>query len=525
MPQLTLTWLFAALVIWQVPVAAQPIIAVQSTMKSRPCTPLSVAPQEKPRLRPTRIGLMDDRHHALAEVAVGWEKTRVPLVGFDGQQLVAAGCGDDIAMYYVVPMLARAARIALTDAVDLFLAGIVLISAIAGALGLILVCRVPFGRLVSIAAIVLLSLLALRTGDIYVVQSSVVLALVPWILFFGRNRRSRWQLLAFVFFGSAVLATANLFRTHAGTGVLIFMGWLVAFNPQHKRKFKLLLAFAALVGMLVPVVYFRILLDTRDAYLKKYGHVATAFRQHVFWHTIYVGLGYINNDVVPSYRDEVAQGRVREVAPQTIAYSLEYERYIKLEVMRTVRKHPFLVFETLAAKVGVIVGLVLVCANLGLVAAYRYPKHWPIEVAFWNAIAFQALFGILAIPVLPYLLGLIAFTVLYAVISIDVALQRGTLRDLSRLIRSRRPLRDVTDPNRRWRGLELSTQRSVPDHEKQQSCICSSGVAAEEESDNFCPYDKERLSMQTDPIHKSNPALWRPETDNCPGPDLSIKPK
>jgi hypothetical protein len=387
---------------------------------------------------------MDDRHRGLDETVVGWEKTGVPLVGFDGQALVAAGCGDDIAMYYVVPMLARAARISLTDAIDLFLAGIVLVSAIAGALGLILSCRALFCRVVSIAAVMLLSFLALRVGDVYVVQSSVVLALVPWI-FFGRNCRSRWLLL-FVLFCSAMAATSNLFRSHAGTGVLIFMGWLVAFNPHQKRKFKLWLALAAILGVLVPVVYGRILLNRRDEYLKTHGQSVTAFRQHPFWHTIYLGLGYINNDVVPGYRDELAFARVRSMSPDTIVYSPEYERYVRLEVIRTVREHPFLLFETLAAKVGVIVTLVVVFANVGLIAACRYPKHWPIEMAFWNAIAFEAVFGILAVPVLPYLLGLIAFTALYAVISIDVALQRGAVQDLSQLIGWRRPRPKVADP-------------------------------------------------------------------------------
>jgi hypothetical protein len=446
MPGPRVVWILAALVIWHVPLAAQPIEAVQPTVKSRPCTPLSVVPREMPRLPPTRITLMADRHRELAEAVVGWEKTGFPLVGFDGQELVAAGCGDDVAMYYVVPMLARAARISLTDAIDLFLAGIVLVSGISGALGLILSCRVLFCRVISVVAVMLLSSLALRVGDVYVVQSSIVLALVPWI-FFGRNSRSRWQLLLFVLFGSAVVATSNLFRTHAGTGVLIFMGWLVAFNPHQKRKFKLLLASAAILGVLVPAVYCGILLNTRDAYLKKHGHgVTTAFRQHPFWHTIYLGLGYINNDVVPGYRDELAFARVRAISPDTIVYSPEYERYVRLEVIRTVRKHPFLLFETLAAKVGVVISLVVICANFGLMAACRYPKHWPIEVAFWNAIAFQALFGILAIPVLPYLLGLIAFTALYAVISIDVALQRGAVQDLSQLIGWRRLRPKVADP-------------------------------------------------------------------------------
>src|SRR5205807_822785 len=127
-------------------------------------------------------------------------------------------------------------------------------------------------------------------------------------------------------------------------------------------------------------------------------------------------------------------------------------------VIRTVRRHPFLVFETLAAKVGVILALVLFCANVGLVAACKYPKHWSVEVAFWNAIAFQALFGVLAIPVVPYLLGLITFTVIYAAVSIDVAIQGGGVQNLLRLIR----LEPTRCEASNLTGSRLTTGPSIP---------------------------------------------------------------
>jgi hypothetical protein len=64
------------------------------------------------------------------------------------------------------------------------------------------------------------------------------------------------------------------------------------------------------------------------------------------------------------------------------------------------------------------------------VAAALYPKSWPIEVAFWGAIAFNSLFGLLVIPQPQYLLGFKAFATLYGVVSVDHALKARANRQV-----------------------------------------------------------------------------------------------
>ncbi len=88
--------------------------------------------------------------------------------------------------------------------------------------------------------------------------------------------------------------------------------------------------------------------------------------------------------------------------------------------------------ETLIAKFGVVLIYFLLAANFGLLAAIRYLKPWAVEVAFVAGLAFNALFGLLAIPRLSYLEGLIAFAMLYGVMSLDVALQKSNALALHR---------------------------------------------------------------------------------------------
>jgi len=406
-------------------------------IKPEYCQSVSVARREMLPLPPTRIGVMDDRREALAQSDLGWQMTGVPLVAFDGQRLLPAACSDDIGIFYMIPMLSRTLRISLGDASDLFFACIILVAGLLGAVGLMLICRTLLGRFIAVSAIIMLTLLAWKTGDVYSIQSSVVLAFVPWVLFFGR-RRSDWISFAFVILTSAALESANLMRSHAGTPLMIFLAWIFMFQWRAKRHVKLLFLLVALLAMLLPVWYSHRLLQTRDTYLQTHGYTSVAgLHQHGFWNVVYLGLGYINNDVVPGYRDEFAAAKVREIAPETIYASPQYDEYLKREVIHIVVQHPLLVMETLAAKLGVIAGYVLVCANLGLIAAYRYSKGWPTEVAFWSAMAFQALLGIVAVPAANYLLGFIAFAVLYGVISIDVPLEHGVVQAVIDSIRSR----------------------------------------------------------------------------------------
>jgi hypothetical protein len=434
----TTTLLFATAVIWQTTGLMKGTSRQIGTLiKPGYCQSVSVPRREMLPLPPTRIGIMDDRREALSEANRGWQMTGVALVAFDGQRFLPAACSDDIGIFYIIPMLGRSLGISLADASDLFLASIMLISGLSSVVGMMLICRTPLGRFIAISAVATVSLLAWKIGDVYSIQSSVVLAFAPWVLFLARRACYSWSIFPFVLFIFAALATANLIRSHAGTPLMIFTAWILTFQLQARRHVKLLLFLLALLGILLPTWYSRRLLHTRDKYLQTHGYTSVAgLRQHGIWHVIYLGFGYINNDVVPGYRDEFAAAKVREIAPDTIYASPEYDQYLKSEVIHIVAQHPLLVIETLAAKLGVIAGYFLICSNVGLIAAYRYPKGWPIEIAFWNAMAFQALLGIVAVPATTYLLGLVAFAVLYGVISIDVSLEDHALQAFFGLIPS-----------------------------------------------------------------------------------------
>jgi hypothetical protein len=452
--QLIRVWIVAVLASGHFAFAAE--TSSRPLLKPPPCMSVSAVRQEMSHPG-ERLAVMEDRYEALRQIDMGWQKSGVPLVGFDGRGFGPAGCGDDMGIYFLIPGLARIAQIPLARAIDLFLFGITLGSAALGSLGLMIVCRTRFGRIVAIIAVALVCLLTLRTGDVYIIQSSAVIAFAPWIVLFGSRPASPLRTLFFTFSVSFALAIVNLVRSHAATSVFLFMGWIFLVKLQGTNRFKLLLIIVAIAGLALPIGYSNILLRARDEYLHKQGYAfIPGLRHHVFWHAVYLGFGFINNDVVPGYLDEIAAAKVREKAPQAIYTSPEYEKALKYEVIQIIARHPALVIETVAAKLGVIAGWLFICANVGLVAAYFYPKHWAIEAGFWSAISLQALAGILVMPTRAYLLGFIAFAVLYGVISIDVGLQQGSVRICSRWIRlswAARGIRQIQE----WQQHKVAT--------------------------------------------------------------------
>jgi len=94
--------------------------------------------------------------------------------------------------------------------------------------------------------------------------------------------------------------------------------------------------------------------------------------------------------------------------------------------------HPTLLLVNLAAKAGILQMLALLVGNFGLLATLYGRRPRSLDLAFWIAIGFSALPGLLVVPTPKYLLGCFALLVLYALTSIDFAIQQGVVERLVR---------------------------------------------------------------------------------------------
>ena len=377
---------------------------------------------------PTLLRLMGSRYVDLRRAARGLSCSGVPLVAFDGLRYGRAGQADDPGLYYVVPELARTFHLRLETAVNLTLIGTVLLASGVGLLGFMRMAWTTLGRRTGLIGFFLLTIVELIGGDVYVMYAAPAAACVPWILYFASRKKLTFiALVTFVLVG-LISQLADFFRAHAGTGLVLFALAALTGLYQMKPAGRLLLAAVFVMGGVSLQMFCRELYVQRSEFLGQRGTAHELEQAHVFWHAVYVGLGYINNSEIPAYRDEFGAAKVRLLRPNAAYSSPEYEQVLKQETVQLARRRPFLILENLLVKLVVVLFYCICATNVGLYAAKLARKPIWFELAFCGAIGFNALFGILVVPNPKYLLGLIAFATLYGVYSIEYAAERPQLR-------------------------------------------------------------------------------------------------
>ena len=371
---------------------------------------------------------MASRYVDLGRAAHGLSCTGVPLVAFDGLRYRRAGGEDDPGLYYFVPKLMRISHLSTAAAVDLTLIGIVLFGSGIGLLGFMRTARTALGRRVGIIAFLLLTIVELMAGDIYVINAAPAIACVPWVLYFAtRKRLAPSAVIFFALLGLASLM-ANFFRAYAGVGLILFTLAAVIGVYEMKTAGKIVLLAAFLAASAGAQIFFGHLYRQRSAFLGQYDTAFESSQVHPFWHSVYIGLGYVKNSDVPAYADRIAATRVKLLRPNAAYLSREYEQVLKRETLELAKRRPALILENVLVKLAVILGFCICAANVGLYAARLARKPVWLELAFWAAMAFNSLFGILVVPSAKYLLGLIAFAALYGAYSIEYASEQPQLR-------------------------------------------------------------------------------------------------
>ncbi len=366
---------------------------------------------------PTRIGLMPVRYLALVEAEAGLKKTHVSGVGLEHGQFVPATVEDDSGLSLSVPWLADKLGLSVARAYDLFFELMIAFSFVSGVLGLFALTPARWPRLLGLAALTLTLALACRTGDVYIITAAVPIALVPWILAaLSRSSMPVWLVIGAL--AGAMSAFSNVMRSQSGTSLLLFLG--LAWGLSTKLPFRLRLAgcgSALLSCALVSAVFLNVI-ARRDTFLRVHGAYGSHRPpQHPFWHPLYLGLRYTSSDSLKEYRDDAAIAKVCSVDPYAGFVSQEYEHILRNATFETIHARPALVVRNLFWKAAVLLGYLLIFGNIGWLALLRRSMVWPIDPAFFVAIGFNSLFGLLVAPVRPYLLGLIAYAALYGVTS------------------------------------------------------------------------------------------------------------
>ncbi len=382
--------------------------------------PSASMPLALPDVAPTRFRLMPTRFVLAQQAVAGYERSGVSLVGFNGAGFTPAGESDDLGLYYVIPKVVKYLHLSVDKSIDLFILALIAFPLLVGIAGLYLLVRHQSYRLWGILGLCGVAAISARYGDVYVVQSGIVVALVPWILCLARGGPQYPFLNLFAFVTGVGCSVANILRFQAGTPVMVFAVIILLFHVKPKLSRKISLILALSVGALMPQFYLHGVLRNRDRFvLTMERNYVPAVPYHPTWHNVYTGLGFLNNEYGLKNTDEFAIEKVRTIDPDALYPSSAYERVVRSEVFHTIKMHPGFVLYSLMTKIGLLLLIGAICSGPGLIAAARFPKPWPIECAFWSAMVIASLNGVLVEPRATYLLGFVALCVLYGIVSLD----------------------------------------------------------------------------------------------------------
>lgn len=379
---------------------------------------------------------MWSRIQALQETLAGYEKTHIPLVAYNGKEFLpsAAWVGDDSGAYYFIPAVSRLFHVNLQTAADLFYFGIILGALILGIIGIFLFQKTLFGKVLGIFYIVLMAFLSVHWGDAYVVYAPVILATIPIFLFLSADVKRMNLVLVWIFVSGVLACVSNLIRFHSGSTVLIFITLFVLCRTGWTKRQKAAGLGILLAGVLCVMLWFHHVVERRNQFFVTHPTSYTLETHHPVWHQLYIGLGFLSNQYGIAYDDYVGQLKAWGVDPAATFPSDRYQAVMKELYVSIVRHHPLFTVYTYASKTGVVLFYLLLCMNLGLLAAAFYPKPMSLELPFWGSIFFSMLSGILVMPWPQYLAGFFALATLYGAVSLDSALSRGLWKRATRRV-------------------------------------------------------------------------------------------
>ncbi len=360
------------------------------------------------------MDVMGTRRKGLQESLVGLQKTGESLISIRDGQLLIGQNTDDLGAYYFIPRLANSLNLSIDVAINVFYGGLILL-AFAVAFFWILK-SLKFSRQIIYPSILLISIsiIAFAIGDVYTASFFSVFFLTPIFLMSLSNKKLWIKIILFVFIG-IVIGFSNFIRSQAALATLIFIFSYLLLSKRIIIKYKIYLSVSLLVGLMIFNLFTNCIFSKRDLFLSTKGVKIEQSNNHVFWHSLYIGLGYLDNEYGIKYKDNIAKDKVSSIDITVEFCSEQYEQLLKNEFFSLIKKDPKFFISTILAKSGVTLLLFLLFSNTGLYYIFLNRKEFPTLIPFVLSLGFSSLPAVLVMPLFSYLIGFLSLTVFMSI--------------------------------------------------------------------------------------------------------------
>ena len=376
-----------------------------------------------------------------------------------GTQLSAAGLSDDQGLYLIVPWLTH--LLGGHDPLSTLRWMALLAFAIPVALYPWLIRELSGSTLAGLVSpfLLLIGLWLLPLADIYWVASWAILTLLPVVLLLDR----RWPRFALpLLLGLLVLASvASAIRGQAGLPVLVAAAIVVVRRPWRWWARAGAVVLCALAYLSFSGFGMAAVRAERDHQLDGRALAGGTSTSHPFWHTAYVGLGYLPNDWDIRYQDPIGYRDALRVDPTVASTGPRYNRILRERYFKLVRSDPWFTFRDYGAKLIVAVRpalpVLIALAVVGpwLLLVDRRRSRWrrdALVLGIAGALGLSSPF--LATPLSAYLLGWLAVVLLAGILAFSAVV--AAWPDAATYARSLRPGSVLRGPRRMITGIAVA---------------------------------------------------------------------
>ncbi len=328
--------------------------------------------------------------------------------------------GGDIGCTYAITFISKIFNLELSDSIFVFYAFFITISLIVASVGMCCFTKSYKTRFFSFMSILLLAYVSWSIGDEYTI-SFCAAAYVPLILYIF-EKKDKNMTASICFLVGILVVIFNFFRIHTGTLLALVVCACIGMSAYNK-KVKILLLSLFCFGYFGMQYFIKSLFIQRNEYLKAHGYYASSQgHKHTFWHNVYPGFGFIENDKNLYFSDNCSAYKVKTINPSTVYLSKDYDHILKHEVFKLILYSPHFVLRVVFAKLGVLFYYFILCLLPAFWALFLPYMPLRIHIPYWIAMLWGALPGLLTIPNVLYLLGFIATAWLYGLHLIIYAL-------------------------------------------------------------------------------------------------------
>lgn len=333
--------------------------------------------------------------------------------------------GDDVGMYYFIPIIIKLLKTNPVHVFDLFYLMIVLTGFVLGITGIKLLYNNRTLRIISYIYLSFFTFFCFYIFDVHV-WTYLLVSIIPLFIWVikksARDKKISYLYTSTILIG-ILIGIGNQFRSQSGTGLFLFILTYLIFMKKDLLKInhKVILIILLFVSTLLCGTYFNYVLEKRDAWLKEnnQGVAGTLDIKHPFWHPMYLGLAYIKDNKYGIVGEDWYAFRKAYSIDSSLDFkfnywaviSSRYEEIMKNLYLDILKNDPLFVIKTYFLKSIEILLYILIFFNIGLILLFLVKPGYKKYTPFLIGVAFYSIPGVLFLPFLRYILGALSMGV------------------------------------------------------------------------------------------------------------------